>query len=148
MTPPPGPPHRDAASQLNLYLTKAILKQGYKGRLYVPEAPIWTDEDTYLIPDLMYVSEKLRKQFKEGSWTKADLVVEIISPSNQVYDRTTKSDTYKALGVRELWLVDPSTRTVEVRSFETNQIFVYGPRETMRSVVLQGFSLRVSLIFK
>jgi Uma2 family endonuclease len=50
-----------------------------------------------------------------GSLATADLVVEILSPSTAHYDRTTKADTYAALGVRELWLVDVERRTIEQR---------------------------------
>ena len=38
--------------------------------------------------------------------TTADLVIEVISPGSAIYDRNTKADTYAALGVKELWLVD------------------------------------------
>lgn len=148
MSPPRGDAHRDTVSQLNLHLVRAILKHGYKGRLYFPEAAIWTRKHTYLIPDLMYVSDQLRKEFGKDPWSKADLVIEVLSPSNELYDRKTKADTYRALGIRELWLVDTISRTVEVHCFETGELFIYGPKDSMRSVVLKGFSLRVSLIFK
>ena len=42
-----------------------------------------------------------------------DLVVEIVSPSSQRYDRVTKLRWYAQLGVQEYWLVDPQARTVE-----------------------------------
>ena len=42
-----------------------------------------------------------------------DLVVEIVSPSSQRYDRVTKLRWYAQLGVPEYWLVDPQARTVE-----------------------------------
>jgi Uma2 family endonuclease len=83
----------------------------------VPRAAIWVNEDTYLEPDLMYLSEELQAQMDPRHWTRADIVVEVISPSNALYDRRTKADTYRAMGVRELWLVDAVTREVELRSF-------------------------------
>lgn len=42
-----------------------------------------------------------------------DLLIEVLSPSNQPYDRRTKRDLYERAGVRELWLVDPEARTIE-----------------------------------
>jgi Uma2 family endonuclease len=42
-----------------------------------------------------------------------DLVVEVVSPSSQRYDRVTKLRWYAQLGVPEYWLVDPQARTVE-----------------------------------
>jgi Uma2 family endonuclease len=44
---------------------------------------------------------------------RADLVVEIVSPSSQRYDRVTKLRWYAQLAVPEYWLVDPHARTVE-----------------------------------
>ena len=52
----------------------------------------------------MNVSEEL--EAKMGNrWTSADIVFEVLSRSTANYDRTTKADTYLALGVRELWLL-------------------------------------------
>jgi len=42
------------------------------------------------------------------------LAVEILSPSSRVYDRDFKRDAYLALGVQEVWIVDPREKIVEV----------------------------------
>ena len=44
---------------------------------------------------------------------RPDLVVEIVSPSSQRYDRVIKLRWYAQIGVPEYWLVDPLARTVE-----------------------------------
>src|ERR1051326_1460143 len=49
------------------------------------------------------------------AFTSADIVFEFSSRRTIVYDHTTKADTYLALGVRELWLVNPFSATIEVR---------------------------------
>ncbi len=36
-------------------------------------------------------------------------MIEVISPGSAIYDRNTKADTYAALGVKELWLVDEAS---------------------------------------
>jgi Uma2 family endonuclease len=41
---------------------------------------------------------------------------EIVSPGNRLHDQRTKSQTDAILGVRELWLIDPETATIEVRT--------------------------------
>jgi Uma2 family endonuclease len=86
------------------------------------------DDDTCLEPDLMHISEELKARMKPRHWDRADIVVEIHSPSNALYDRRTKADTYKAMRVRELWLVDPIDKEIAVRSFfaGTNAIFRSG----------------------
>ena len=147
MTPPPDFPHNEASSDLDTILHEQIRKHGYKGRIYAPRAALWVDDDTYLEPDLMYISEELRKEMKPGHWTRADIAVEILSPSNKLYDRTTKSDTYRAMGVRELWLVDPETREVEVRSFEAGKSSVHKHGDMPRSEVLPKIEIPVAALF-
>jgi Uma2 family endonuclease len=117
MVPPPNPPHGDVASRMNKYLMEFLLENKIDGDVHFPNEAIYrsVDSATYLEPDMMYVSRELRR--KMGSKrTSADIVFEFLSRSTSVYDRTTKADTYLALGVAELWLVDPVTATIEVRN--------------------------------
>lgn len=44
---------------------------------------------------------------------RPDLVVELVSPSSQRYDRVTKLRWYAKLGIPEYWLVDGQARTLE-----------------------------------
>ena len=44
---------------------------------------------------------------------RPDLVVEIVSPSSQRYDRVTKLRWYAQLGIPEYWLIDGAARTLE-----------------------------------
>src|SRR5712692_7310613 len=82
MTPPPDFPHNEVCSALIACFQDEIKRGLYKGRVYVPRAALWIDDDTYLEPDLMYISDELKAQMKQGHWTRADIVVEVISPSN------------------------------------------------------------------
>src|SRR5262245_28208838 len=136
MSPPPGEIHDDAFNNLNKELVRAIDRAGYHGSIFAPRAAIWIDEDTYLEPDLMYVSDELKSQMEPGRRTRADIVIEIVSPSNAEYDRKTKSDTYRAMGVREMWLVDTEKKEVEIRSFEAGKTAVYEPGDVLRTEVI------------
>jgi Uma2 family endonuclease len=78
-------------------------------------AGIWTSPDTYLEPDLFYISASTEARLDPERRTTAGLVVEV-SPQSAVYDRNTKAYTYGALGVNELWLIDEALRQVEVRN--------------------------------
>jgi Uma2 family endonuclease len=44
---------------------------------------------------------------------RPDLVVEVVSPSSQRFDRVIKLRWYAQLGIPEYWLVDGSARTLE-----------------------------------
>jgi Uma2 family endonuclease len=83
--------------------------------LLVPRSAVWTSTATYLEPDLFLISTDRLKAIGNAPRTTADLVVEISSPGSAVYDRTAKADTYAALGVRELWLVDLEHEAIERR---------------------------------
>jgi Uma2 family endonuclease len=85
------------------------------GKLFVPRTAIWASARTYLEPDLMFVSAERLKTMDPGHLATADLVGEVISPSTAVYNRTTKVDTYAALSVGELWLIDTKEQALEQR---------------------------------
>ena len=125
MSPPPSEIHDDVSGNLNKELQRAIDRCDYRGRIYAPRAALWIDDNTYLEPDLMFISDELNREMKPKHRTRADIVVEILSPNTAVYDRTTKSDTYRAMGIREMWLVDIESKEVEVRSFEIGKTAVY-----------------------
>ncbi len=115
MVPPATGPHHLAASRLATAFGVYAAAHPDRCVLFVPRAPIWTPADTYLEPDLFLVTPEHVTAMGAGSLTMADLVVEILSPSSAMYDRTAKADTYAALGVRELWLVDLERRAIEQR---------------------------------
>jgi len=100
----------------------------------------------------MYVSGELRQEMGTKR-TSADIVFEFMSRSTNVYDRTTKADTYLALGVRELWLVDPFNAIIEVRhASKIGEILVwkvssYTHGQHAKSQVLEGFEVPVTDFF-
>ena len=85
----------------------AVLPSGYKVRI---------SERRGVMPDVqLYRAGNEPEVDQEQGLVKGhpDLVVEIVSPSSQRYDRVTKLRWYAQLGVPEYWLVDPHARTVE-----------------------------------
>ena len=150
MTPPPEYTHDDVVKKLNRLLTAHLIETDDEGDIYVPRAAIWTSARTYLEPDLFYVSAELAARLDPKRRDTADLVVEVISPGSAIYDRNTKADTYGALGVRELWLIDDAAQTVEVRrqigeGFDAGRTF--GPGERVESGVFPALALHVEQLF-
>src|SRR4029450_8595609 len=102
---------------------------------------------------MMYVSDELRGRMGKKR-TSADIVFEYVSKSNVVYDRTTKADTYLALGVRELWLIDPVSVTIAVRHAREEagvpvwETWLYRNGEHAKSRVLAGWEVSVSELFQ
>ena len=151
MTPPPGYKHDIAVSRINRLISDYLSSSGEKGTLYVPRAAIWTSPNTYLEPDLFYVSEDTEKRLQPNHRTSADLVVEVISPGSAIYDRNTKADTYAALGVTELWLVDEVRHSIELRVLERERYSIGAPLEVgshLTSTVLRGLSFDIARVFE
>lgn len=152
MVPPPDPPHGRIDSRLNRSLVAFLLKHELQGEVLHPREPIYTSA-TYLEPDMMYVSEELRLQMGRKRPT-ADIVFEYASKSTAVYDRTTKAHTYLALGVQELWIVDSSTMTIEVRHAATHEgkptweVRRYSQGDWAESNVLPGWRVSVDELFE
>ena len=100
-------------------------------------------------PDFFYVSVETELLLKGDYHTTADLAVEVITNESAIYDRNTKADTYAALDVKELWLVDELEGLIEVRvlnggSYESH---VFEREDQLISTVLSGFSFRVGDVF-
>lgn len=151
MTPPPGHTHDNAVSRLIRLLTEYLIRSKDAGTLYVPRAAIWTSAHTYLEPDFFYISAETEGQLDPDHRTTADLVIEVISPGSAIYDRNTKADTYAALDVKELWLVDEVAETIEVRN-QTGSGFgagtIYIKAEQLHSSVLPDLELEVRQVFE
>lgn len=150
MTPPPEHTHDDIVTRLIQLLVPHLIVMSDQGKLRVPRAAIWTGPNTYLEPDLFYTSADTEARLDPTHRNTADLVIEVISPGSAIYDRNTKADTYGALGVRELWLVDETAETVEVRrqtgsGFDDGQTFKRG--EEIESAVFPDLQLPVEKLF-
>jgi Uma2 family endonuclease len=155
MVPPPDPPHGSIDARLAASLHDHLTRNKLGGEVHHPREAIYTDKSasTYLEPDMMYVSEALAKQMGNKR-TSADIVFEYYSLSSAIYDQTTKADTYLALNVRELWLVDSENRSLEVRYAREQDkqpywlIHRYEPGEFAESEVLKGWRVSVDELFE
>ncbi len=75
-----------------------------------------------------------------------EMIIEILSPSNQSHDLVLKLRLYQTYGVKEYWIVDPLTNTILVyRSDKTYQVVEKG---TAQSDVVKGFEVEVEEIFR
>ena len=149
MTPPPETPHNEAASRLARLLSDYITSTGDKGSFYFPRTGISITPNTWLEPDLLYISHETRAQMTGRYFTTADLVIEVISPGSAIYDRNTKADTYAVLGIKELWLVDEFEGSIEVRVLkgDSYESHVFEREERLISSVLSGLSFKVADVF-
>ena len=102
-------------------------------------------------PDVLFIAADRRSiikaKFIEGA---PDLIVEVTSPSTMRADRTIKFDAYERAGVREYWIVNPKTHSIEVYAPVNGEYDLhgeFGPGETVTSTVLAGFAMLTDIAF-
>jgi Uma2 family endonuclease len=108
MVPPPSEQHQAIGTALLVALAPLAGARGlvarYETGLFRPGA-----DDDYKVPDQLYARPELRSE--RGIEGGASLVVEILSPNDETYQ---KLDWYAGVGVEEVLVVDPDTRRIEL----------------------------------
>jgi len=121
----------------------------------VPGAGVVFDEFNGVIPDIVFFRNERRTEIASGDRLSGapDLAIEIISPGveNERRDRVLKRRLYGRFGVKEYWLVDLESPTVEVyqlRGVGLELAASFSGDDEMTSSVLPGFRLRLTDLFR
>lgn len=119
MSPRPRVNHNWVAENIS-FLFRTYLK----GKKCVPLGDGYdlylTDQD-HFVPDFMVVCDRDKIQ-GNGVYGAPDLVVEVLSPRTETYDRKHKKAVYEKCGVKEYWLVSPEARSVEQHLLEDGRL--------------------------
>ncbi|QDP96675.1 Uma2 family endonuclease [Microlunatus elymi] len=102
VSPSPAVRHQIVSAQLHL-----LLAANCPVDLRVLAAPtdVVLADDTVVVPDLIVAR---RSDFTSKILPVAPLLaVEILSPSNRLFELNIKHDRYRRAGVRSYWIVDP-----------------------------------------
>jgi Uma2 family endonuclease len=76
-----------------------------------------------------------------------DIAVEVLSPSETPRMILRKLGQYFIAGVKEVWLIDPETRTVDVLTGPALPGRELSEGDTLNSALLPGFSLALEALF-
>jgi Uma2 family endonuclease len=113
LMPAPGTRHQGLLRDLLGILNEHVRRGGLGVIFPAPVDCILTDT-TVLQPDIVFVETGRRAIVTErGIEGAPTLVVEILSPSTAVGDRTVKARLYAGHGVPWYWIVDPDARALE-----------------------------------
>ena len=118
-------------------------------RLFEKDGDAPEDVDTMVEPDISVVCDH-DKLDKHGCKGAPDLVVEILPPSTQRHDRLVKLDLYQRAGVREYWIADPDSSTVQVFMLKDGYLHpheVYSEKDIAKVNVLDGCFIELSKVF-
>lgn len=156
MAPAPSRGHQEISGevfrQLANYLEGKKCKvyhAPFDVRLFEKDGDTPEDVDTVVEPDITIVCDH-SKLDDRGCKGAPDMVVEILSPSTQRHDRLVKLGLYQRAGVREYWIVDPDSSTVQVflqRDGSLQLHEVYDRQGVAKVNVLDGCFIELSKVF-
>ena len=153
MMAPPSRVHQGIITQLMLQIGNYL--QGKKCKIYPAPFAVRLfprkdhSDDVVFEPDIVVVCDT-EKLDEKGCNGPPDLVIEIISPSSAKYDRVYKFRKYQKAGVREYWIVDPETKSVQVCILENDRyvMTVYDETEKALVSVLDGCEIDLQAVFE
>lgn len=148
--PSPTTQHQRLSSRLNILLGNFIM-QNQLGEIFAaPMDTKFTEIDTFQ-PDLLFVSNKKLSIIEEKRINGVpDLVIEILSPSNDAKEMSYKKHIYESSGVAEYWLINLEKKTLvqyERVEDELRWSKTLFSTDTLISKVLSGFELHLNQIF-
>lgn len=156
MMAPPKRIHQRILSELHLqiaYFLKEKRCEVYPApfavRLFEQDGDRPENVDTMVEPDITVVCDP-GKLDEIGCKGAPDMVIEILSPSTARNDRITKYRLYERAGVREYWIVDPDTKTVNVHLLENGQYhspITYTEKAMVPVSLWDGFSVDLNTVF-
>jgi Uma2 family endonuclease len=132
----------------NVFFMLKQLEGTIGGVAMISPTDVRLDDRNVIQPDVLWISPEsdcvISDQRLEGA---PDLVVEVLSPSTALVDKTVKFQLYEQHGVQEYWLIDPIANYVEVWKRDGNRLVqqgVYGPNMTFISVILKNQQIDLS----
>ena len=150
-TMPTGVEHGEIVMHLGRHLGNFIAPQ-HLGRLIGSDSGVrlQRDPDTVREPDVGFISTQrmpLGERITTYSEVVPDLVVEIVSPSDELDNVFNKARMWLSFGARLVWVVHPETRTVDVHRAGQSMESIAEDGELDGLDVLPGFRCSVAAIF-
>ena len=114
---------REYISKNNGFCKTYIRKNNGSCEVYPAPFAVFLNKDdkTYVEPDISIISDK-SKLDDRGCSGAPDWVIEIASLSTKRTDYGVKLFKYRSAGVREYWIVNPLTKTVNVYDLEKEEL--------------------------
>ena len=150
MSPSPGWVHQSISAKLVKQLGNflegkpcVVFHAPFDVRLNVNEG-----DNTVVQPDVLVICDRSIIT-KTGCTGAPDMVIEILSPSNARKDVILKRVKYQEAGVREIWMLDPEDRIVQVFTQKKGQYSYidYINSENIPLTALEGCSINMAQIF-
>ena len=156
MMPPPVRIHQKISGELFGQLRDYL--KGKKCRVYAAPFAVRPferkgdkpeDSDTMVEPDISVICD-LDKLDDIGCQGAPNLIIEILSPTTRRHDGITKFNLYQRAGVREYWIVDPASKSVQVFVLEDGHYAAkdFGASgDKLKVNILEGCAIDLSQVF-
>ena len=118
MSPRPAPRHTTVSTNIH-HIFKRFLK-GKKCMAFL-EVDVHLGEKDTLVPDVLIVCDK-DKIKPNGIDGAPDLVAEVLSPATAGRDKGVKKTAYEKAGVKEYWIVDPESKSIDVYHLQNGRL--------------------------
>jgi len=133
-------------------LLHGFLSGGNQGKALPAPLRVKLGGDVIREPDVVVMLAEHDRRRHEEYWDGADLVVEVISPSDPQRDLETKRAEYAAAGIPEYWIADPRDQTLTVLTLPAGQSEYaeagrYTRGQQAASVLLPGLQVDVAEVF-
>ena len=144
----PSQEHQTISMELSTTINNYIKKKHGSCRVFSAPFDVKLNDSplTIVQPDLMVICnpDKLDGKRCNGA---PDFIIEIVSPGNPADDYIRKLYYYKNAGVREYWIVNPLTQTINVYDFETdNGTDQYSFNDDIPVCIYDNFTINLSNI--
>lgn len=118
------------------------LTEGNRGEILFAPHPIRLWPGKYREPDAMIWLTEHKDRMGERESASPDLVLEIVSSSNEPHDLETKFVEYAQASIPEYWIIQPATQRLSTYSLDGRAyrtVGHFGPGQQAQSIVLPGF---------
>jgi len=113
MSPSPLIWHQRASMKLSVLLGTYV-SENKLGEVFASPCDVLLSNKNVVQPDLVVVLNENKDIItKENIKGVPDFLIEILSPTNRMYDVKKKRALYEQYGVKEFWLVDPELETIQ-----------------------------------
>jgi len=153
VTAAPFVPHQDLLVRLTVRLG-AWVEDHQLGRFLIAPTDVILSPCDIVQPDLLFISrERASIVTQKNVQGPPDLVGEILSDSTRRLDQEVKRKIYARFGVREYWLIDRSSRTIQVwehaeGSFRLRANLSTAARDILSTPLMPGLEIRLAEIFR
>lgn len=113
ISPAPIYEHQSLSRDIAFAIYRKALAHGLGEVLLAPFDVYLSSKDVFQ-PDIIFILEERRNIIeRKGVIGAPDMVIEIVSGSTSTYDHSVKKDVYEQAGVKEYWMIHPTSKRCE-----------------------------------